>query len=116
VVDSGLRLELNGTCSTASQSPKSSCSTQRKPAAQAALIDRNTPLVGEVRSSGRTTAQNHARGPPHRDYGLLRRIHDLKPSQMLAGHADLGTTANIYAQLDTSDLETALKALNEESA
>jgi hypothetical protein len=35
---------------------------------------------------------------------------------MLAGHADLGTTANIYAQLDTSDLETALKALNEESA
>jgi len=34
-------------------------------------------------------------------------------AQMLAGHADIGTTANIYAHLDTSDLETALKALNE---
>ena len=32
---------------------------------------------------------------------------------MLAGHADIGTTANIYAHLDTTDLETALKALNE---
>ena len=31
---------------------------------------------------------------------------------MLAGHADIGTTANIYP-LDTSDLEAALKALNE---
>jgi hypothetical protein len=31
---------------------------------------------------------------------------------MLAGHADIGTTANIYAHLDTTDLETALKALN----
>jgi integrase len=32
---------------------------------------------------------------------------------MVAGHADIGTTANIYAHLDTTDLETALKALNE---
>jgi len=28
---------------------------------------------------------------------------------MLAGHADVGTTANIYAHLDTTDLETALR-------
>jgi hypothetical protein len=33
---------------------------------------------------------------------------------VLAGHADVGATANIYAYLDTSDLETALEALNEE--
>ena len=32
---------------------------------------------------------------------------------MLAGHADIGTTANIYALLDTSDLETALMATTE---
>lgn len=31
-----------------------------------------------------------------------------------ATNADIGTTANIYAHLDTSDLETALKALSEE--
>jgi hypothetical protein len=29
---------------------------------------------------------------------------------MLAGHADIGTTANIYAHLDTTDLEAALKS------
>jgi site-specific recombinase XerD len=33
----------------------------------------------------------------------------------LAGHADIGTTANIYSHLDTSDLETALRTLNEET-
>jgi hypothetical protein len=33
---------------------------------------------------------------------------------MLAGHADIGTAANIYAHLDTSDLETALRAHNED--
>jgi Phage integrase family len=44
---------------------------------------------------------------------FLRRTGNLKLAQMLAGHADIGTTANIYAHLDTSDLETALKALNE---
>jgi hypothetical protein len=31
---------------------------------------------------------------------------------MLAGHADIGTTANIYAHLDTSDLETAMGTRN----
>jgi site-specific recombinase XerD len=31
---------------------------------------------------------------------------------MLAGHADIGTTANIYAHLDTSDLESALRQRN----
>lgn len=45
---------------------------------------------------------------------FLRRTGNLKLAQMLAGHADIGTTANIYAHLDTSDLETALRALNEE--
>jgi integrase/recombinase XerD len=45
---------------------------------------------------------------------FLRRTGDLKLAQMLAGHADIGTTANIYAHLDTADLETALKALNED--
>ena len=32
---------------------------------------------------------------------------------MFAGHADIGTTANIYAHLDTSDLATALKVSRE---
>jgi integrase len=44
---------------------------------------------------------------------FLRRTGNLKLAQMLARHADIGTTANIYAHLDTTDLETALKALNE---
>jgi integrase len=44
---------------------------------------------------------------------FLRKTGNLKLAQMLAGHADIGTTANIYAHLDTSDLETALKAMNE---
>ena len=44
---------------------------------------------------------------------FLRRTGNLKPAQMLAGHADIGTTANIHAHLDTTDLETALRALNE---
>jgi integrase/recombinase XerD len=42
---------------------------------------------------------------------FLRRTGNLKLAQMLAGHADIGTTANIYAHLDTSDLEAALRAL-----
>jgi integrase len=45
---------------------------------------------------------------------FLRRTGNLKLAQMLAGHADIGTTANIHAHLDTSDLETALRALNTE--
>jgi integrase len=44
---------------------------------------------------------------------FLRRTGNLMLAQMLAGHADIGTTANIDAHLDTSDLETALWALNE---
>jgi integrase len=44
---------------------------------------------------------------------FLRRTGNLKLAQMLAGHANIGTTANIYAHLDTTDLETALRALNE---
>lgn len=39
---------------------------------------------------------------------FLRQTGNLKLAQMLAGHADIGTTANIYAHLDTSDLEAAL--------
>lgn len=45
---------------------------------------------------------------------FLRRTGNLKLAQMLAGHADIGTTANIYAHLDTTDLETALRALDED--
>jgi integrase/recombinase XerD len=63
-----------------------------------------------------------AAGIPHRPMhearhtaitAFLRSTGNLKLAQMLAGHADIGTTANIYAHLDTTDLETALKALNE---
>ena len=45
---------------------------------------------------------------------FLPRTGNLKLAQMLAGHADIGTTASIYAHLDTTDLETALKALDED--
>jgi integrase len=45
---------------------------------------------------------------------FLRQTGNLKLAQVLAGHADIGTTANIYAHVDTSDLETTLRALNEE--
>jgi integrase len=44
---------------------------------------------------------------------FLRRTGNLKLAQMLAGHADISTTANIYAHLDTTDLETALRAIEE---
>jgi site-specific recombinase XerD len=44
---------------------------------------------------------------------FLRRTGNLKLTQRLAGHADIGTTPNIYAHLATTDLETALKALSE---
>jgi integrase len=44
---------------------------------------------------------------------FLRRSGNLKLAQMFAGHADIGTTANIYAHLDTTDLETALRALED---
>ncbi len=42
----------------------------------------------------------------------LRQTGNLKLAQLLAGHADIGTTANIHAHLDTSDLEAALRALS----
>ena len=45
---------------------------------------------------------------------FLRQTGNLKLAQMLAGHADIGTTANIHAHLDTTDLETALKTLDED--
>ena len=40
---------------------------------------------------------------------FLQSSGNLKVAQMLAGHADIGTMANIYAHLDTSDLETTLR-------
>jgi integrase len=46
---------------------------------------------------------------------FLRQTGNLKLAQMLAGHADIGTTANIYAHLDTSDLEAALKSFRPET-
>jgi hypothetical protein len=42
----------------------------------------------------------------------MRTTGNLTLAQMVAVHADIGTTANIYAHLDTTDLETALRALN----
>jgi integrase len=95
VVDNGLRLELQRHMLDRQPELKSSCPTPRKSA-------RNS----------RRPSWRHLAGP--RDYGLQRRTHDLKLAQVLAGHADVGATANIYAYLDTSDLETALEALNEE--
>jgi integrase len=44
---------------------------------------------------------------------FVRATGNLKLAQMLAGHADIGTTANIYAHLDTSDLEAALRKVGE---
>jgi integrase len=41
--------------------------------------------------------------------GFLRGTGEPEACQRLASHADIGTTANIYAHLDTTDLETALK-------
>jgi integrase len=46
---------------------------------------------------------------------FLRKTGNLRLAQMLAGHADIGTTANIYAHLDTSALEEALKSFRPES-
>lgn len=83
---------------------------------QAALLDRDAPMV---------VKRLEEAGLPHRRMhearhtaitNFLRRTGNLKLAQMLAGHADIGTTANIYAHLDTSDLETALRALNEEQS
>jgi integrase len=42
---------------------------------------------------------------------FLRATGDLVLAQKLAGHADVGTTANVYAHLDTTDLEAALRRL-----
>jgi integrase len=88
---------------------------------------------GPVASSGRT-AQLSSPARPYTTGGLaasrtracrtgpctrhtaitefLRDTGNLKLAQMLAGHADIGTTANIYAHLDTSDLESALRQRN----
>jgi hypothetical protein len=38
----------------------------------------------------------------------------LSATVVRSAHADISTTANIYAHLDTTDLETALKALQDE--
>ena len=43
---------------------------------------------------------------------FLRDTVNPKLAQMLAGRADISTTANIYAHLDTSDPETALRTRN----
>jgi integrase len=83
--------------------------------------DRSRPLsstamhrwwVGCMKRSGLAHRPMHeARHTAITDF--LRRSGNLKLAQMLAGHADIGTTANIYAHLDTTDLETALRALDE---
>ena len=43
---------------------------------------------------------------------FLRDTGNLKLAQILAGHADIGTTANIYTHLDTTDLEAAMRTRN----
>jgi integrase len=69
-----------------------------------------------VSGEGRDRLPPNARGTPQAITEFLRRTGNLKLAQILAGHADIGTTANLYAHLDTTDLETALRALNEEQA
>ena len=43
---------------------------------------------------------------------FLRDTGNLKLAQVLPGHADIGTTANIYTHLDTTDLEAAMRTRN----
>jgi integrase len=45
---------------------------------------------------------------------LVRSSGNLKLAQLLAGHATIQTTADIYSHLDTADLRTALERLSQE--
>jgi len=56
---------------------------------------------------GVTAGMNMHRGRHTSITAMVRGTHNLKLAQMLAGHADIRTTAG-YAGLDTEDLETAL--------
>jgi site-specific recombinase XerC len=57
---------------------------------------------------GTTAGLNMHRGRHTSITAMLRGTHNLKLAQMLAGHADIGSTAG-YAQLDTGDLAAALR-------
>jgi integrase len=118
VVDSELR--LGGTSSTANPTPQSSCSTRKRLGPEfyggpVGVIweDRHRPLSSTAMHRWWTKGLERA-GLPHRPTHearhtaiteFLRRTGNMKLAQMLAGHAAIGTTANIYAHLDTSDLE-----------
>ena len=47
---------------------------------------------------------------------LVRDTGNLKLAQLLAGHASIQTTADIYAHLDVADLAEALKIVAERRA
>ena len=65
--------------------------------------------------SRRDPAQADARSTTHGDHRVPAPDGEPEAGADARRHADIGTTANIYAHLDTSDLETALKALNRSS-
>jgi site-specific recombinase XerD len=56
--------------------------------------------------------QDAARHPAITDFP--RFSGNLKLTQQMARHKDIGTTANIYAHLDDMDLEDALRRLHGE--
>ena len=129
VVDRQLREDSSGTSSSEARCPTSSCFTRRRSARSSTRgpvgtiwEDRRKQLSSTAMHRWWSRCLERA-GLPHRPIhearytaitAFLRRSGNLKLAQLLAGHADIGTTANIYAHLDTSDLKTALKALNEE--
>lgn len=61
---------------------------------------------------GVTSGANMHRGRHTAITDLVRGSGNLKLAQQLAGHADIKTTAR-YAQLNTTDLADALRALSE---
>lgn len=64
----------------------------------------------ELVPKGTTAGMNMHRGRHTSITAMLRGTHNLKLAQDLAGHLDIRTTAG-YAQLDTADLENALRSI-----
>jgi integrase len=67
-------------------------------------------LAGHV-EAGVTSGANMHRGRHTAGRDLQRAHHDLKLTQLMLGHRDVGTTS-IYSDLDTLDLATALREMN----
>lgn len=63
---------------------------------------------------GTTAGVNMHRGRHTSATELQRSRHDLKLTQLLLGHKDIRSTAR-YAQLDTTDLAAALRAMQEDA-